>query len=126
MTRDQAQMIVALLQAGWPSRPLPESTVALYVQELQEYDFDRMEKAIRRLVHESKFLPSVAELVEAQPFEYPDSEPLQIEATPERQWTPQELEERRLAAKEAFAQLRKRGFRALADSLEKELATQDD
>lgn len=118
MTPQEAQMVVALLQAGYPAKPLPDSTVALYTRELEDFDFDAAQEAVRLLVRSSKWLPSLSEILE-ETATIQESRAWEARAKDRALPAPKQLteeekaqydEERKKAAEWAFAELRKRGL----------------
>jgi hypothetical protein len=65
VTPVEAAKAVALLQGAYPGARWSESTVELYEAMLAELDFELARAAIVRIVRSSKFLPTIAEILDA-------------------------------------------------------------
>ena len=65
MTPAEAAKAVAMLQAAYPAARWSEPTIDLYEHLLAELDFNLARDAIVRIIRSSKFLPTVAEILDA-------------------------------------------------------------
>ena len=65
MTPKEAIKVVGVLCAVYPAARMTEATIEIYESLLQELEFDVARAAVERLVRTSKFLPTVAEILEA-------------------------------------------------------------
>jgi len=65
MTKAEVTELVAVLMACYPNARFPEGTVAAYENFLLEFDHARTKKAVAGLVKTSKFMPTIAEIVQA-------------------------------------------------------------
>ncbi len=65
MTKAEATRLVAILAAAWPDSKATQQTMALYVTRLLECDYGAAEAAVRRLVDNSRWLPRIADLLDA-------------------------------------------------------------
>jgi hypothetical protein len=63
MKESEAYEIVLMLQAAY-GREMPDSTVKLYTAKLTQLDVRPCKRAVDRLIDNSRFLPSVAEIRE--------------------------------------------------------------
>ena len=57
---------VAILRAAYPRQDFPDATVALYVRYLADRDSAGVVRAVDRLIRRSRFLPSIAEILEEE------------------------------------------------------------
>lgn len=69
MTSDEAQAVMLHLVAAFPSPPIPDLTMALYLAELTELEFVAAYEAIRRLSRECQWFPKLVEVHEAYQLE---------------------------------------------------------
>ena len=65
MTPAETAKAVALLQAAYPGARMSESTTDLYERMIGELEFEVARATIIRIIRSSKFLPTVAEILEA-------------------------------------------------------------
>jgi hypothetical protein len=65
MTPSEAAKAVAMLQAAYPAARWSEPTIELYELMLAPLEFSVARNAVVRIIHSSKFLPTVAEVLEA-------------------------------------------------------------
>lgn len=64
MTPSEAAKLVALLQAAYPNARWSEGTIGVYEMVLVDQDFNVTGTAIHRLIRSTKFLPTIAEILE--------------------------------------------------------------
>jgi hypothetical protein len=62
MTHAEALQVVGMLVAGYTRPAMTEPTMKLYVEMLRDLDYETADRAVRRLIATSTFLPSIAEI----------------------------------------------------------------
>lgn len=118
MEPSEAQLVIALLQASYPNKPIPDSSLALYAQELLPYRFETAQAAVRNLARTSKFLPALSEILEEvmdeaerRAFEarlaHPPIAELEVDAQPV---SPEQKAREREMVKQLLANYRKRSL----------------
>jgi hypothetical protein len=65
LTPAEAAKVVATLQAAYPAARWSEGTIALYELMLADLDVALTRDAVARIIRTSKFLPTVAEILDA-------------------------------------------------------------
>ncbi|MDR4938210.1 replicative helicase loader/inhibitor [Rossellomorea marisflavi] len=73
MTRDELGKVLERMQAAYPNQPLSRSMLEVWVEELKECTYERVQQRLTVHIRESRFLPSVSELYE-EPVEEPVEE----------------------------------------------------
>jgi hypothetical protein len=58
----EAGALVAVLKAAFPRQEVPEETMRLYAEQLVDLDLKAGEAAISKLLHTSRFFPTIAEI----------------------------------------------------------------
>jgi hypothetical protein len=64
MTRDELGKVLERMQAAYPNQPLSRSMLEVWVEELKECTYERVQQRLTVHIRESRFLPSVSELYE--------------------------------------------------------------
>lgn len=62
MTTPEAIKLMAVLRAAYPNQTILPETVDVYASMLQDIDFMDMQRAIKHVIAECKFFPTIAEL----------------------------------------------------------------
>lgn len=65
MTNNEAAKVIATLTAAYPRMEMSEETSKLYARFLQDLEYPKAQAAVVRLIANSKFFPTVAEIREA-------------------------------------------------------------
>lgn len=66
MKKSEADALVATIRGAYPNQEMPEATANLLVAHLRDLEADVGAQAIDRVIRQSQFLPSIAELTEAE------------------------------------------------------------
>lgn len=66
MTKEEATKLVGYLVAHYPRPEVPKETVRGYVGQLQKLEYDTTRQALGHLLKTSKWLPTVAEIYQAE------------------------------------------------------------
>lgn len=62
MNDQETSQILELISAAWPKNPLPAKTAVLYGTMLSDFSFRETYAAVKQMICESKFTPSIAEI----------------------------------------------------------------
>lgn len=66
MRKSEADALVATIRAAYPNQEMPEATANLLVAHMRGLDPDVGAAAVDKVISESMFLPSIAELTKAE------------------------------------------------------------
>jgi hypothetical protein len=65
LTEIEAAKVIATLTAAYPRHEIPEETTKLYAKFLQDLEYQKAQSAVIRIITNSRFFPTVAEIREA-------------------------------------------------------------
>ena len=65
MTETEALMLVNILESAYPRQDLKENTVNVYIQFLQDLDYEVASRVVQNHIRNERWFPTVAELREA-------------------------------------------------------------
>jgi hypothetical protein len=66
MTETEGLRLVTNIVAAWPRPPLGDETIEIYLEHLIRLDYATTARAVARLLRTAKFLPTIAEIYEAE------------------------------------------------------------